>query len=126
MTSAETQWQAVGEPSAEMQWQAVCEQHVLEEGLGRSVLLQGEVIALFRCGGHIYALDGMDPVAAAPVIALGLVGDCQGEPMVASPIYKQRYSLRDGRCLDNSALRLRSWRVKVDGEQVWLAGCATD
>lgn len=104
-----------------MQWLPACELAALEEGLGCSLLHGGEVVALFRCGGEIYALDGVDPVSGVAVMALGLVGDCQGEPMVASPIYKQRYSLRDGRCLDNPALGLSPWPVKVDGERVWLA-----
>jgi len=102
-------------------WHSVCELADLEEGLGRSVVLQGDVVALFRCAGHIYALDGMDPVAGVAVMALGLVGDCQGEPMVASPIYKQRYSLRDGHCFDNPALHLRTWQVSLDGERISLA-----
>lgn len=105
----------------ETQWHSVCELADLEEGWGRSAVLQGEVVALFRCAGHIYALDGMDPVAGVAVMALGLVGDCQGEPMVASPIYKQRYSLRDGHCFDNPSLHLKSWPVRIEGERISLA-----
>ncbi|MFM5099396.1 nitrite reductase small subunit NirD [Aeromonas veronii] len=102
-------------------WLPACELTQLEEGVGRSLRVADRVVALFRCGGEIYALDGMDPVAGVAVMDSGLVGDCQGEPMVASPLYKQRYSLRDGRCLDNPALGLRPWPIKIEEGQVWLA-----
>jgi nitrite reductase (NADH) small subunit len=34
------------------------------------------------------------------VLSRGIVGDRGGEPVVASPIYKQAFSLVTGRCLD--------------------------
>ncbi|MBZ6067957.1 nitrite reductase small subunit NirD [Aeromonas schubertii] len=101
-------------------WQPACELAALEEGLGRSLIWQGEVVALFRCEGAVYALDGVDPVAGVPVLALGLVGDSQGEPMVIAPLYKQRYSLRDGHSLDDAGLGVRPWPVAVRGGSVWL------
>jgi nitrite reductase/ring-hydroxylating ferredoxin subunit len=47
------------------------------------------------------------------VISRGLVGDLQGTPFVASPIYKQRFRLRDGGCIDDPAVTLTTYPVKV-------------
>ncbi|WP_355661774.1 nitrite reductase small subunit NirD [Halomonas salifodinae] len=66
----------------------------------------------------LYALDNHDPFSGANVIARGIVGDLQGAPVVASPLYKQHFRLSDGQCLEDDAVRLRTWAVRLDGEQV--------
>lgn len=73
--------------------------------------------------GHeqeLYAIDHHDPIADANVIARGIVGDIQGEPVVASPLYKQHYRLRDGQCLEHEGIRLRTWPVSFKGDEVWI------
>ena len=50
----------------------------------------------------LYAIDNVDPFSGASVLSRGLVGDADGAPTVASPIYKQRFDLRTGRCLDDA------------------------
>ena len=50
----------------------------LPEQAGRSAWLNGRVLALFRLGEHVYALDGVDPLAGVAVLGRGLVGDCRG------------------------------------------------
>ncbi len=47
-------------------------------------------------------------------------GDAGGEPVVASPLYEQRYALMDGRCLDDPALSVACWPVRLDGGEVWV------
>ncbi|WP_394852943.1 nitrite reductase small subunit NirD, partial [Aeromonas caviae] len=85
-----------------------------------SAWLEGRVLALFRLGEHVYALDGVDPLAGVAVLGRGLVGDAGGEPVVASPLYKQRYALMDGRCLDDPALSVACWPVRLEGNEVWV------
>ena len=87
------------------EWRRVCAISVLPEQSGRSAWLDGRSLALFRLGERVYALDDLDPLAGVAVLSRGLVGDCGGEPVVASPLYKQRYALADGRCLDDPALK---------------------
>ena len=69
----------------------------------------------FRLGEHVHALDGVDPLAGVAVLGRGLVGDAGGEPVVASALYKQRYALMDGRCLDDPALSVACWPVRLGG-----------
>lgn len=102
------------------QWHRVCELAALPEQAGRSAWLEGRVLALFRLGEHVYALDGVDPLAGVAVLGRGLVGDAGGEPVVASPLYKQRYALMDGRCLDDPALSVACWPVRLEGSEVWV------
>ena len=102
------------------QWHRVCELAALPEQGGRSAWLEGRVLALFRLGEHVYALDGVDPLAGVAVLGRGLVGDAGGEPVVASPLYKQRYALMDGRCLDDPALSVACWPVRLEGSEVWV------
>ena len=61
-------------------------------------------------------------VEVCPVDALvpnrgvaALVGDIDGTPTVASPVYKQRFDLRTGRCVDDESVRVRTWRVRKGG-----------
>ncbi|MGE6222571.1 nitrite reductase (NAD(P)H) small subunit [Aeromonas media] len=54
------------------------------------------------------------------MLGRGLVGDAGGEPVVASPLYKQRYALMDGRCLDDPALSVACWPVRLEGGAVWV------
>ena len=102
------------------QWHRVCELAALPEQAGRSAWLGGRVLALFRLGERVYALDGVDPLAGVAVLSRGLVGDAGGEPVVASPLYKQRYALMDGRCLDDPALSVACWPVRLDGGEIWV------
>ncbi|CAM3532026.1 nitrite reductase small subunit NirD [Halomonas lysinitropha] len=69
---------------------------------------------------ELFALDHHDPFANANVIARGIVGDLQGEPVVASPIYKQHFRLADGQCLENDDVKLRTWPVGLEGDQVMI------
>ncbi|POG22044.1 nitrite reductase (NAD(P)H) small subunit [Aeromonas bestiarum] len=102
------------------EWLRVCELAALPEQAGRSAWLGGRALALFRLGERVYALDDLDPLAGVAVLSRGLVGDCGGEPVVASPLYKQRYALADGRCLDDPALKVACWPVMQSAGEVWV------
>ncbi|WP_136253458.1 nitrite reductase small subunit NirD [Onishia niordana] len=70
---------------------------------------------------ELYAVDHHDPFSDANVIARGIVGDIQGEPVVASPIYKQHFRLSDGQCLEDETVRLRCWPLRLENGQVLIA-----
>jgi nitrite reductase (NADH) small subunit len=83
-------------------------------GRGVAALVAGRQIAVFLLpGGEVYAIDNHDPFSGANVMSRGIVGDRDGVPKVASPMYKQSFDLRTGRCLDDETVGLTTYPVKV-------------
>jgi nitrite reductase (NADH) small subunit len=76
---------------------------VLQPEQGVAVLLpDGTSAAVFLLhDGSVHAVGNLDPFYGAPVICHGIVGDRAGAPTVASPLGKQVFCLRTGRCLDD-------------------------
>ena len=101
-------------------WVNVCELDDLWPNIGSGALINGRQIALFRVDDSLYALDNYDPASGVNVLARGIVGDVKGECVVASPLYKHRYSLVSGRCLEDSARSVNVYPVKVLDGRVWI------
>ncbi|MBD8161844.1 nitrite reductase small subunit NirD [Erwinia persicina] len=102
-------------------WNAVCQIEDIPPQAGIGARLGSQPIALFRLDDQVYALDDLEPGTGANVLSRGLLGDSGGDALVISPLYKQRFRLRDGQSLDNPALSQRCWPVKVEQGQVWVA-----
>jgi len=49
------------------------------------------------------------------------VGDRNGTLKVASPIYKQNFSLITGQCLDDETVKISTFAVRVAGDRVQVA-----
>ncbi|WP_229698232.1 nitrite reductase small subunit NirD [Wenjunlia tyrosinilytica] len=82
-------------------WTPVCRYDDLAPGRGVAALVEGQQVAVFRDrSGAVYAVGNRDPFSGAQVISRGIVGSRAGAPVVASPMYKQAFDLRSGRCLD--------------------------
>ena len=62
------------------QWHRVCELSALPEQAGRSAWLEGRVLALFRLGEHVYALDGWIPWPASRCWGVAWWGMPVGSP----------------------------------------------
>lgn len=110
-------------PSVRHGWVEVCELNALPANAGTAARLADQQIALFYLPDHpqqVFALGNHEPDSGANVLARGIVGDVKGEPVVISPLYKQRFRLRDGYCLDNPQQTLSCWPVKVEGGRVWV------
>ncbi|BCQ34702.1 hypothetical protein ERHA53_20450 [Erwinia rhapontici] len=102
-------------------WNKVCTLKEIPPQAGIGAHLGSQAIALFRLDDTVYALDDHEPGTEANVLSRGLLGDSQGEPLVISPLYKQRFRLKDGQSLDNPALYQRCWPVKIEQGLVWVA-----
>ena len=93
----------------------VCRLEDIVPDTGVCALVRGRQIAIFRLGDDsVYALDNRDPFSKANVLSRGIVGDLKGELVVASPIYKQHFSLVSGRCLEDAAVQVPVYRVSVE------------
>jgi NAD(P)H-dependent nitrite reductase small subunit len=88
---------------------------------GVCALVGGRQIAVFRLGDDkLYAIDNCDPFSRANVLSRGIVGDVKGELVVASPVYKQHFSLISGQCVEDPAVCVSVFPVRLDGDIVWI------
>lgn len=101
-----------------MGWQAVCEDNRLTPDRGVAALFGAQQVAIFKVGGveEVFAIDNVCPFSGAAVMSRGIVGSVGETVTVASPVYKQRFDLRTGTCLDDPNVRLTTFPVRiVDG-----------
>ena len=98
-------------------WRSVCELDALLPDVGARALVDDAQVAVFRLSStdDVFAIDAFDPFSKAPVLSRGIVGDVGGQLVVASPIYKQHFSLRTGRCLEDDAVAVRTFATRVVG-----------
>src|SRR6185436_2357267 len=81
---------------------------------GVCALVAGEQVAVFRIEEKIYAIGNRDPFSGANVLSRGIVGDLRGERVVASPVYKQHFSLLSGRCLEDAAVCIPVYLARIE------------
>jgi len=110
---------------APLVWRDVCHVDDLLPDAGAPALFGELQIAVVRVSGRegpdsFFALDNFDPFSRAPVIARGIVGDKNGVPKIASPIFKQTFDLRTGQCFEDPEVRLRTYPVRVREGRVEL------
>jgi len=101
-------------------WTCVCELHDILPESGVCALVRGRQIAVFRLGEAVHAIDDLDPASGVNVLSRGIVGDIQGERVVASPLYKQHYSLITGRCLEDPTRPVKTYPARVSAGRVWI------
>jgi len=101
-------------------WTAICALEDILPDSGVCALVAGRQIAVFRTRDGLYALDNIDPASGASVLSRGIVGDVKGESVVASPLYKQHYSLRTGRCLEDPGASVNVYPVRAMDGRVWI------
>ena len=86
---------------------------------GVCALVDGRQVAVFRLSGDsVHAIDNYDPFSQANVLSRGIVGDLKGELVVASPVYKQHFSLATGQCLEDPDVRVSVFPARVAGDMV--------
>ncbi|WP_166253253.1 nitrite reductase small subunit NirD [Marinobacter salicampi] len=103
------------------QWDVVCKVADLVPDSGVAVWTSSGPVAVFYLPERLpalFAIGHQDPFSGANVLARGITGDIKGEPVVASPLYKQHFSLLSGQCLEDESVRVPVYRVLVDGDQI--------
>jgi nitrite reductase (NADH) small subunit len=98
-----------------IQWTTICPLDRILVNTGVCALVDGQQVAVFRTGTgtEVYAISNYDPFSKAYVLSRGIVGDRNGIPKVASPIYKQNFSLVTGECLDDLTVSLKTFPVQI-------------
>ncbi|WP_428820313.1 nitrite reductase small subunit NirD [Microbulbifer sp. MCCC 1A16149] len=105
------------------EWLQVCKRSDLVANSGVCALVGDRQIALFFLPDQepqLYAIDNWDPIANAGVIGRGIVAEIDGALTVASPLYKQHYRLTDGQCLEEEDIKLDSFPVAFEGDDVLI------
>ncbi|MBV9190623.1 MAG: nitrite reductase small subunit NirD [Betaproteobacteria bacterium] len=97
---------------------AVCRLDDIVPGTGVCALVGGEQVAVFRVDERVHAIANLDPFSNASVLSRGIVGDLKGELVVASPVYKQHFSLVSGRCVEDAAVRVPVYAARVEQDMV--------
>ena len=97
----------------------ICRLDDIVPNTGVCALVGGEQVALFRLDDDsVYAVGNHDPFSGANVLSRGIVGDIRGELVVASPVYKQHFSLLTGRCIEDASVSVPVYRALVDDAEV--------
>jgi len=101
-------------------WTPVCALDDIVPDTGACALIAGRQIAIVRAGegDKVYAIDNFDPFSNAFVISRGIVGDKNGVPKIASPNFKQSFSLLTGQCLDKPAVSIPVYAARVRDGQI--------
>ncbi len=101
-----------------MPWIPVCtDDDLIPEG-GIAALVNNLQIAIFNVAGELYAIDNHDPIGGANVLSRGITGTIGDEPCVASPLYKQHFSLTSGQCLEDDAVKVGCYPVRRTGDSI--------
>jgi nitrite reductase (NADH) small subunit len=99
-----------------------------EEGTMRRVEIGGHRVGLFRVGGRLHALADRCPHRGAPLCAGRITTPIEvrdGEPALGSPAsvvrcpwHKWEFEIATGRCLVDDKLRVRTYAVRVEADEI--------
>lgn len=107
--------------SKETRWVTIGHKNDLIAGSGVGAKVGEEQIALFwipEFDNRVFAVSNYCPFSGVHIVARGIVGDINGEPVVASPLYKQHFSLIDGRCFEQPEVALSTWEAQLNGDDI--------
>jgi len=87
----------------------------LEPGKGVVVVVKGTRIALFNCEGAYYAIRNTCPHMGGDLGEGYLSGD-----VVTCPWHGWRFNVKTGRNPEADVVAVRTYEVKVEGEEVYV------
>ncbi len=101
-------------------WIDVCNVDDLQADSGVCALVQGKQVAIFYLPRRraVYAIGNFDPFSEANVLSRGMIGDIGGQPMVASPMYKQHFNLQTGVCFEDASVTVPVYPVRIENGKV--------
>ena len=104
-------------------WQDVCSVDDLQPDSGVCALVKGQQVAIFYMpiDKAVYAINNFDPFGCANVLSRGLIGDINGQPVVASPLYKQHFNLQTGVCLEDETVTIPTYAVRIENGSVQVS-----
>ena len=97
------------------QWVKVAKKSEIPEDTGKLVQAGGKDIALFQREGKVYALYAVCPHQGGPLDEGGLE-----EHVVTCPWHGWQFDVRTGVCAFNDAIQQPSFKVKEEGEDIYV------
>tara|TARA_R110001583_G_scaffold11285_1_gene51316 strand:- start:39140 stop:39490 length:351 start_codon:yes stop_codon:yes gene_type:complete len=103
-------------------WTNICPVNDLTPNAGICALFNEQQVAIFLCkeSNNVFAIANFDPFGQANVLSRGIIGSTEDITYVASPLYKQRFNLLTGECLDSSEHSIKTFAVRIDNNEVQL------
>ena len=101
-------------------WKDICSASDLQPDSGVCALVEDQQVAIFFLVREqaVYAIHNYDPIGKANVLSRGIIGDIKGEPVVASPLYKQHFSLLTGVCLEDNTMKVPVFPILIENGRV--------
>ena len=94
-------------------FQTVCKVNELAEGEGKTVQVGNKLVALFKTGDQISAIDDVCPHMGASLSSGYLENG-----IVTCPWHAWRFRLSDGAWADNPRLKIGCYQVRVQNDEV--------
>ncbi|MGL6268798.1 MAG: nitrite reductase small subunit NirD [Chitinophagaceae bacterium] len=103
-------------------WFYACKVSEVPENGGVGVKYGDDQIALFYFTrrGEWYATQNECPHRRQMSLSRGMIGSDGDEPKVACPFHKKTFSLRTGACLNGDECAIKTYAVKVEGDDVFI------
>ena len=96
-------------------FQTVCKASDVKEGEGKTVSVGQKLIAVFRMGESLYAIDD-----TCPHMGASLSGGYVENGIVTCPWHAWRFRLTDGAWADNPRIKIGCYPVRVEGDNVQI------
>ncbi|RKF21499.1 nitrite reductase (NAD(P)H) small subunit [Alginatibacterium sediminis] len=104
-------------------WVKVADKSQLFPNTGVCALVNQQQIAIFwdQHKDQLFAVSNYCPFSKANVLSRGLIGDYQGQSMLAAPTYKQRFNLETGECFDDEHVSIAVYPIKESNGEILIA-----
>lgn len=103
-------------------WLNACAAADLLPDTGVCALINNNQVAVFysRRLNEYFAASNYDPIGEANVLSRGIIGSIGDAVVVASPLYKQHFNLRTGKCLEKPEYSITIFPVRVQDDWVQI------
>ena len=103
-------------------WFKACKVEDVPVNGGVCVKYDDVQIALFHFTrrGEWYATQNECPHRMQMALSRGMIGTQNGEPKLACPFHKKTFSLVTGECLSGDECSIKTYPVKVHGDEVYI------
>ncbi|RQW61850.1 nitrite reductase small subunit NirD [Vibrio viridaestus] len=95
-------------------WITICESTAIAPNTGVCAKVGDKQVAVFFSTrtNSLHAVGNYDPIGKANILSRGIVGSIDEKICVASPLYKQHFSLETGECVESPEYSVPVYEVR--------------